>query len=70
MRRIYWVTTRLDLQLQKLITRVLYMIKLEENIINMLHNSREISFRYDLLDYNETKIGELTSLGVVWGLIP
>lgn len=44
------------------------MIKLEENIINMLHNSREISFRYDLLDYNETKIGELTSLGGSLGL--
>jgi len=38
------------------------MIKLNKDIINMLHNSREISFRYDLLNYNETKIGELTSI--------
>ena len=44
------------------------MIKLEKNIINMLHNSREISFRYDLLNYNDTKIGELTSIGGNVGL--
>lgn len=44
------------------------MIKLEKNIINMLHSNREVSFRYDLLNYNETKIGELTSLGGNLGL--
>lgn len=44
------------------------MIKLEKNIIDMLHSSREVSFRYDLLNYNETKIGELTSLGGRLGL--
>lgn len=44
------------------------MIKLEKNIIDMLHSNREISFRYDLLNYNETKIGELTSLGGSLGL--
>lgn len=44
------------------------MIKLEKNLINMLHSSREVSFRYDLLNYNETKIGELTSLGGNLGL--
>lgn len=44
------------------------MIKLEEDIINMLHNDRTVSFRYDLLNYNETKIGELTSLGGSLGL--
>lgn len=44
------------------------MIKLEENIINMLHNDREVSFRYDLLNYEEIKIGELTSLGGSLGL--
>ena len=44
------------------------MIKLEDNIINMLHSSRRISFRYDLLDYSEVKIGELTSLGGSLGL--
>ena len=31
------------------------MIKLEKNIINLLHSNRQISFRYDLLNYNETK---------------
>lgn len=44
------------------------MIKLDKNIINMLHSNRGISFRYDLLNYNETKIGELTSLGGNLGL--
>lgn len=44
------------------------MIKLEKNIINMLHSNREVSFRYDILNYNETKIGELTSLGGNLGL--
>lgn len=44
------------------------MIRLEKNIINMLHSNREVSFRYDLLNYNETKIGELTSLGGNLGL--
>jgi hypothetical protein len=44
------------------------MIKLEKNTIDMLHSNREISFRYDLLNYNETKIGELTSLGGNLGL--
>lgn len=44
------------------------MIKLEKDIINMLHSNREVSFRYDLLNYNETKIGELTSLGGNLGL--
>ncbi|CAK7084123.1 hypothetical protein [Tissierella sp.] len=44
------------------------MIKLEKDIINMLHNDRSVSFRYDLLNYNETKIGELTSLGGSLGL--
>lgn len=44
------------------------MIKLENNITNMLHSNREVSFRYDLLNYNETKIGELTSFGGSLGL--
>lgn len=44
------------------------MIKLDNEIIKQLHNNREISFRYDLLNYNETKIGELTSLGGSLGL--
>lgn len=44
------------------------MIKLEKNIIHMLHSDREISFRYDLLDYNETRIGELASVGGSIGL--
>lgn len=44
------------------------MIKLGYNIINMLHNNREIGFRYDLLSYNETKIGELTSINGNIGL--
>lgn len=44
------------------------MIKLEKDIINMLHSNREVSFRYDLLNYNETKTGELTSLGGNLGL--
>lgn len=44
------------------------MIKLEKNIIDMLHNNREISFRYDLLNYNEIKIGELTSIDGSIGL--
>lgn len=44
------------------------MIKLDKNIINMLHSAREISFRYDLLNYEELKIGELTSSGGNIGL--
>lgn len=44
------------------------MIKLNNKIINMLHNNREVSFRYDLLNHNETKIGELTSSGGSLGL--
>lgn len=44
------------------------MINLDNNVIDMLHNNREVSFRYDLLNYNETKIGELTSLGGSLGL--
>lgn len=44
------------------------MIKLDKNIINMLHNNRTISFRYDLLSYTDTKIGELTSTGGRVGL--
>ncbi|MBU5425020.1 hypothetical protein KQI41_01240 [Tissierella pigra] len=44
------------------------MIKLEKDIIHQLHSDREVSFRYDLLNYNETKIGELTSLGGSLGL--
>lgn len=44
------------------------MIKLDENIIDMLHNNREISFRYDLLNYNQTRIGELTSISGNIGL--
>ena len=48
--------------------KVLRMIRLENEIIDMLHNNRGISFRYDLLDYNEVKIGELTSLGGTLGL--
>lgn len=44
------------------------MIKLEQNTIKMLHSNREVSFRYDLLNYNETKIGELQSLGGSLGL--
>ena len=38
------------------------MIKIDENIVDMLHNNREITFRYELLNYNETRIGELTSV--------
>src|SRR5690554_1285547 len=44
------------------------MIRLEKDIMDQLHSNREISFRYDLLNYNETKIGELTSLGGTLGL--
>lgn len=44
------------------------MIKLDKDIIDMLHSSREVSFRYDLLNYDEVKIGELTSLGGSLGL--
>lgn len=44
------------------------MIKLDENIKKMLHGNRQISFRYDLLNYDEVKIGELTSLGGTLGL--
>ena len=44
------------------------MIKLDDNIKKILHGSREISFRYDLLNYDEVKIGELTSLGGTLGL--
>lgn len=47
------------------------MIKLSKEIRDQLHmkdGSREITFRYDLLNYNETKIGELTSLGGSLGL--
>ena len=44
------------------------MIKLEKNIISMLHGSREISFKYDLLNFDEIKIGELTSTGGTLGL--
>lgn len=44
------------------------MIKLEKDIIEMLHSSREVSFRYDLLNYDEAKIGELTSSGGSLGL--
>jgi hypothetical protein len=39
------------------------MIKLDKNVINKLHmkdDSREVKFRYDILNYNEIKIGELT----------
>lgn len=50
------------------IIEVKTMIKLENDIIQQLHSDREISFRYDLLNYNETKIGELTSLGGNLGL--
>lgn len=44
------------------------MIKLDKNIISMLHSAREVSFRYDLLNYDEIKIGELTGLGGNIGL--
>lgn len=44
------------------------MIKLEKNIIDMLHSDREVSFRYNLLNYNEINIGTLTSLGGNLGL--
>lgn len=44
------------------------MIKLDNHIKDMLHNNREVSFRYDLLNYEEVKIGELTSLGGSLGL--
>ncbi len=44
------------------------MIKLDQDVIQQLHGNREISFRYDLLNYNELKIGELTSLGGNLGL--
>ena len=44
------------------------MKNLDKNIINMLHSNREISFKYNLLDYNDIKIGELTSEGGNIGL--
>lgn len=44
------------------------MIKLEKEIINQLHNNRKIKFRYDLLNYDEIKIGELEGLGGNLGL--
>lgn len=44
------------------------MIKLNKNVIDMLHSSRNISFRYDLLNFDEIKIGELTGLGGTVGL--
>lgn len=44
------------------------MIRLEKNIINMLHSSREVKFRYDLLNYEEVRIGELSSLSGNLGL--
>lgn len=44
------------------------MIKLEKNIVDILHNNREISFRYNLLNYNDIKIGELISEGSTVGL--
>lgn len=44
------------------------MIKLDDNIKKILHGNREVSFRYDLLNYDEVKIGELTSLGGTLGL--
>lgn len=44
------------------------MIRLEKDIIDMLRNDRNISFRYDLLNFDEIKIGELTSLGGALGL--
>lgn len=44
------------------------MIKLDDYIKKELHSSRKISFRYDLLNYDEIKIGELTSMGGTLGL--
>ena len=38
------------------------MINLDNNIKNMLHDNREVRFRYDLVNYNDIKIGELTSI--------
>lgn len=36
------------------------MIKLDDSIKKTLHNNRKVKFRYDLLNYNDVKIGELT----------
>lgn len=47
------------------------MIRLSKNEIDLLHaknGTREIKFRYDLLNYEESKIGELTCLGGNLGL--
>lgn len=44
------------------------MIKLDNLIAKELHSNREVSFRYDLLSYEEAKIGELTSEGGTIGL--
>lgn len=44
------------------------MVKLDKNTINMLHSDREVSFKYNLLNYDEVKIGELTSTGGNLGL--
>lgn len=47
------------------------MIRLDEKIKNILHmkdTSREVKFRYDALNSDEIKIGELTSLGGSVGL--
>lgn len=38
------------------------MINLDNNIKNILHDNREVRFRYDLVNYNDIKIGELTSI--------
>lgn len=41
------------------------MIKLDQNVINELHmldGTREVKFRYDVLNYGEMKIGEFTPL--------
>ena len=39
------------------------MLKLTDDIKRQLHSDRTISFRYDLLDFNNNRIGELTSKG-------
>lgn len=47
------------------------MLKLTQREIDLLHSkngSREIKFRHDLLNYEESKIGELTCLGGSLGL--
>lgn len=60
-----------DSQYKKLTIVVIWMIKLSQKEINLLHakhGTREIKFRYDLLNYEENKIGELTCLGGNLGL--